>query len=68
MDLNRFSMATERKIAGDSSSYRQLKKEISLNNLNQKQRLLLLSPRAVIVFIKKLQLQLLQFGVYITSY
>ena len=68
MDLNRFSVAIERKIAGDSSSYRQLKKEISLNNLNQKQRILLLSPRTVIVFIKKLQLQLLQFGVYITSY
>jgi len=68
MDLNRFSVAMERKIAGDSSSYRQLKKDISLNNLNQKQRILLLSPRTVIVFIKKLQLQLLQFGVYITSY
>jgi len=68
MDLNRFSVAMERKIAGDSSSYRQLKKDISLNNLNQKQRILLLSPRTVIVFIKKLQLQLLQFGVFITSY
>jgi glycosyltransferase involved in cell wall biosynthesis len=68
MDLNRFSVAIERKIAGDSSSYRQLKKGIDPLNLNYKQRLLLLSPRVVIVFIKKLQLQLLQFGVYITSY
>ena len=68
MDLNRFSVAIERKIAGDSSSYRQLKKEIDPLNLNYKQRILLLSPRTVIVFIKKLQLQLLQFGVYITSY
>ena len=38
MDLNRFSVAIERKIAGDFSSYNQLKKEIDLENLNLKQR------------------------------
>ena len=38
MDLNRFSVAIERKIAGDFSSYNHLKKEIDLENLNLKQR------------------------------
>ena len=44
MDLNRFSVAIERKIAGDFKSYKDLKKEINLENLNFKQRQLLKTP------------------------
>ena len=68
MNLNRFSVALERKVAGDFSSYNQLKKEIDPLNLNFSQRVLLSTPRSVIKFIKKIQLLLLQFNIYLTSY
>ncbi len=38
MDLNRFSVAIERKIAGDFSNYNHLKNKIDFENLNLKQR------------------------------
>ena len=68
MNLNRFSVALERKVAGDFSSYSRLKMEIDPLNLNFSQRVLLSTPRSVIKFIKKIQLLLLQFNIYLTSY
>lgn len=68
MDLNRFSVAIERKMAGDFDNYKRLKKEINLNNLNFKQRVLLSNPRGVIKIIKKIQFLLLKLNMYYTSY
>lgn len=68
MDLNRFSVAIERKVAKDYKSYRYLKKEILITNLNLRKRFLLTSPRVVIATIKKIQLLLFRLDIYITSY
>ena len=68
MDLNRFSVALERKIAGDFSSYNQLKKEIDLKNLNFKQRLLLNTPSVFIKLLKQLQSLLLHYDIYLSPY
>jgi glycosyltransferase involved in cell wall biosynthesis len=68
MDLNRFSVAIERKIAGDSSSYRQLKKEIDPLNLNYKQRVLLNTPPIIIGFLKQFQNVLLRCNIYLSPY
>jgi glycosyltransferase involved in cell wall biosynthesis len=68
MDLNRFSVAIERKIAGDSSSYRQLKKEIDPLNLNYKQRVLLNTAPIIIGFLKQFQNVLLRCNIYLSPY
>ena len=68
MNLNRFSVALERKIAGDFSSYIQLKKEIDLKNLNFNQRLLLNTPSVCIKLLKQLQCLLLRYDIYLSPY
>ena len=68
MDLNRFSVAIERKVANDYSNYRRLKKEINPLNLNFKQRLILNSPSAIIVLLKGLQNILLRYNIYLSPF
>jgi len=68
MDLNRFSVALERKIAGDFKSYKGLKKEINLENLNFKQRLLLKTPSVFIKLLKQLQIVLLRYNIYLSPF
>ena len=68
MDLNRFSVAIERKAANDYSNYRRLKEEINPLNLNFKQRLILNSPSAIIVLLKGLQNILLRYNIYLSPF
>ena len=68
MDLNRFSVAIERKIAGDFKSYKDLKKEINLENLNFKQRQLLKTPSVFIKLLKQLQIVLLRYNIYLSAF
>ena len=68
LDLNRFSMAIERKKSGDFKNYKLLKKSISIKNLNAKQRLLLGLPKAVLIGITKIQRFLLKRNIYLTAF
>ncbi|TXD83340.1 glycosyltransferase family 2 protein [Subsaximicrobium wynnwilliamsii] len=68
MDYNRFSMAIERKCQGDSSTFKQLKAEINLDNLNAKQRLLLKLPKPLLNLLKKSQQQLIGYGLYFSAF
>ena len=68
LDLNRFSMAIERKEYGDFKNYFTLKKNINKKNLNFKQKVLLKLPGFMLVFIKKIQKALLKINIYLTIY
>tara|TARA_Y200000002_G_C22679517_1_gene663425 strand:+ start:576 stop:1514 length:939 start_codon:yes stop_codon:yes gene_type:complete len=68
LDLNRFSMAIERKKSGDFKNYKLLKKSISIKNLNAKQRLLLGLPKAVLIGLTKIQRFLLKRNIYLTAF
>jgi glycosyltransferase involved in cell wall biosynthesis len=68
MDLNRFSIAIERKIAGDMNSFYKILKDIQLVNLTQKQIFLLKSPRFILYFLKALQTFLIKNNIYLSPY
>ena len=68
LDLNRFSMAIDRKKSGDFKNYKLLKKSISIKNLNAKQRLLLGLPKAVLIGLTKIQRFLLKRNIYLTVF
>ena len=68
LDLNRFSMAIERKEHGDFKNYFILKKNINKKNLNFNQKALLKLPGFMLVFLKKIQKALLKINIYLTIY
>lgn len=68
MDLNRFSVAIERKIAGDFSNYNHLKNKIDFENLNLKQRVLLNTPSVFIKLLKQIQSLLLRNDIHLSFY
>ncbi|MDC1265606.1 glycosyltransferase family 2 protein [Flavobacteriaceae bacterium] len=68
MDLNRFSVAIERKAAGDFNSYTRLKNEIDPLNLNYSQRILLNTPSVIVGVLKQLQNALLRCNIYLSPF
>ena len=68
MDLNRFSVAIERKVAKDYSNYRRLRKEIDPLSLNFKQRIILNMPSILIGLLKRFQNTLLRFNTYLSPF
>ena len=68
MDLNRFSVAIERKVANDFSNYRRLRKGIDPLNLNFKQRIILNMPSILIVLLKRFQNTLLRCNIYLSPF
>ena len=68
MDLNRFSVAIERKVAKDFRNYRRLRKGIDPLNLNFKQRIILNLPSVLIDLLKRLQTTLLHFNIYLSPF
>lgn len=68
LDLNRFSMALDRKKSGDFKNYKLLKESINIKNLNAKQRLLLKLPKQCLVLLKKLQYWLLKKNIYLSPF
>ncbi|EGV42621.1 glycosyltransferase family 2 protein [Bizionia argentinensis JUB59] len=67
MDLNRFSVAIERKIK-DDAIWKSIVKDIDYNNLNLKQKILLKSPKSVLVSLKQFQIFMLKYNIYLTSF
>jgi len=68
MDLNRFSVAIERKIAKDYINYRRLRNGIDPLNLNFKQRIILNMPSILIGLLKRLQNTLLRCNIYLSPF
>lgn len=68
MDLNRFSVALERKAAGDFNSYTRLKNDIDPLNLNFNQRVLLNTPSIIIGVLKQIQNVLLRCNIYLSPF
>lgn len=68
LDLNRFSMALDRKKSGDFKNYKLLKESINIKNLNAKQRLLLKLPKQCLVLLKKLQYWFLKKNIYLSPF
>ena len=68
LDLNRFSIALDRKINGDFENFILLKKSISKKNLNFKQRLLLKCHKVILIRLKKIQKVLIKQNIYLTSF
>ena len=68
LDLNRFSMALDRKKSGDFKNYKLLKESINIKDLNAKQRLLLKLPKQCLVLLKKLQCWLLKKNIYLSPF
>ena len=68
MDLNRFSVALKRKVAGDVFTYNILKKEIDPLNLNTKQIILLNTPSIMIRLLKQFQFLLLRRNIYLSPF
>lgn len=68
MDLNRFSVAIERKAAGDFNSYTRLKNDIDPLNLNYSQRVLLNTPPSIVGVLKQIQNTLLRCNIYLSPF
>jgi glycosyltransferase involved in cell wall biosynthesis len=67
MDMNRFSIALERKIDSDVI-WKSVKNEIDFKNLNSKQKTLLKMPKGVLKYLVKFQKFLLKQNVYLTAF
>lgn len=67
MDLNRFSIALERKNSSDKI-WKSIVKDIDFNNLNIKQKILLKSPKILILYLKKFQNYLLKHNIYLSAF
>jgi glycosyltransferase involved in cell wall biosynthesis len=68
LDLNRYSIALERKINGDIIAYKNLVDDIDLTSLNTKQKILLKSSRFIITSFKKLQRILIKNNLYLSAF
>ncbi|MGJ8592711.1 MAG: glycosyltransferase family 2 protein [Aquaticitalea sp.] len=68
MDYNRYSIAIERKMAGDLDNFKRIKKDIHLQNLNKKQQFLIALPGFLLTSLKRLQSFLLKHKIYLSAY
>ncbi|NNK83919.1 MAG: glycosyltransferase [Flavobacteriaceae bacterium] len=68
LDINRYALAIRSKINNDINIYKKIKNEINYKNLNFKQKLLLSTPRFLLVSIKQFQQILKRNNVYLTAY
>jgi hypothetical protein len=68
MDINRFSVAMERKMNGDNESFEKIIKEIDYANLNAKQKIVLKLPSSIIKAIKQLQVFLIKNNIYLSPF
>jgi len=66
--LNRYVWALEYLQTHQKHKAQQLIKEIDINNLNLKQRMLLKSPRFFILWMKKIQRIMRNKGIYLTAF
>ena len=68
LDINRYSLAIQHKMAKDMDSFEDYTSKIDLNNLNSKQRSLLKQPRSVLLTLIKAKGLFETFGTRLTAY
>jgi glycosyltransferase involved in cell wall biosynthesis len=68
MDINRFSLAVQARMAQDKTLFKELVSTLDLNHLNSKQKLLLKIPANVLRGLKYLQSKLIQYNLYKSPY
>lgn len=68
LDINRYALAIRCLMNNEIELYKNVKKEININNLNLKQKILLKSPKIILVSLKKLHGFLIKNNVYLTTY
>ena len=68
MDINRFSLAIQAKMAQDKALFKELVGRLDIHHLNSKQKLLLKTPANVLKGLKYLQSKLIQFNLYKSPY
>jgi glycosyltransferase involved in cell wall biosynthesis len=68
MDLNRFSVATERKMSGDIENFKNIVKDINLNHLNFKQKAILILPGWLLKKTKKFQVFFIKNNIYLSPF
>jgi glycosyltransferase involved in cell wall biosynthesis len=68
MDINRFSLAIQAKMAQDNVLFKELVGRLDLHHLNSKQKLLLKTPANVLRGLKYLQSKLTQYNLYKSPY
>jgi len=68
LDLNRYSLAIQYKIAGDFQNFKKYNEGLHLENLNKKQDFLLNSNRNVLILMIKLQKYLEKLGLRLSSF
>lgn len=68
LDVQRYSYALHYKAEGNRPKMKTLVSEIDLNNLNNKQKILLQMPKELYVFVKRIKLMLMKKSFKITSF
>lgn len=68
LDVNRYSLAIQHKMAGDSQSAKKYSQKLNPNNLTSKQRILLNLPGSILRYLKKKQQEKISKGTYLTPY
>ena len=68
LNLNRYSLAIQCKLAKNKKTFKKLYPEIDKSLLNFKQKMLLIIPIKILVLTKKIHLKLIKNNIYISSY
>tara|TARA_R110002049_G_scaffold116110_1_gene268460 strand:+ start:22671 stop:23606 length:936 start_codon:yes stop_codon:yes gene_type:complete len=68
LNLNRYSLAIQCKLADNKKTFEKLYPEINKARINFKQKILLVLPHRLLVLIKKIHLVFIKNRIYISSY
>jgi len=68
LDINRFSLALQYKMAGDAASFKKYMAKIDGNNLNKKQQKLLTLPIPILKLMVKSKVLFEKYGLRLSSY
>lgn len=68
LDINRYAVSLRAYMNDNKALYKKLKKEIDFNNLNYKQKILLSTPKSLLLFLKNFQKRLINLKFYLTAF
>lgn len=68
LDINRYALAIRCKVLKEYDLYKTAKQQILLSNLNFKQKLLLNTPRALLIALKKVHAALIKNNIYLSAF
>ncbi len=68
LDINRYALAIRCKVLKEFDIYKTAKGQILLSNLNFKQKILLNSPRALLIVLKKVHTILIKNDIYLSAF